>query len=299
MEITDCNLCGADRSKRLHRNFDLDISRCLACGLVFAGPSRLTREETWARYNPTYFTEEYLPAMGIVDGRVDLAALDARHARTLSQLAPHRQLGTLLEVGCGAGLFLKAAERAGWSVSGLEVMTAGVDFARTVLELDVTASAVEDAELRPGGYDVVALFEVIEHISNPTALLARLASLLRPEGCLVLSTPNVEAISHTALGRHWAVLNPGEHLYYFSERTLGAMLRKAGYVDVTFDRHYAGAGRYETLLPTHSFTPSSLRTRLYRAVVDALPRSALVRIQALGRADGLHVIARRPGPIRS
>jgi 2-polyprenyl-3-methyl-5-hydroxy-6-metoxy-1,4-benzoquinol methylase len=295
VEHTVCNLCGADRPTRVHRNFERDISRCRSCRLVYAGPTRLTREETWTRYNPTYFADEYLPALGIVNGHVDLAAIDARYARMLAWLASHRPVGTLLEVGCGAGLFLKAAERAGWSVSGLDVMTAGVDFARTVLGLNVSPSAVEDADLQPGSYDVVALFDVIEHISNPKQLLAHLRTLLRPGGCLVLSTPNVDGISRRALGSSWAVLNPGEHLFYFSETTLSAMLKQAGYVDVSFDRHYAGAGRYETLLPTHSFAPSALRTRVYTAAVNALPSRALGFIQARGWADSLYAIAHRPG----
>ena len=72
------------------------------------------------------------------------------------------------------------------------------------------------------------------------------------------------------------------------------MLGQAGFVDVQFDRHYAGGARYETVLPTHAFTPGSRRVRTFKWIVDRLGAGVLHRIQALGLADGLHGVARRP-----
>jgi 2-polyprenyl-3-methyl-5-hydroxy-6-metoxy-1,4-benzoquinol methylase len=262
--------------------------------MVYAGPQRLTREETWARYSSTYFFGEYLPSLGVADGKVDLATLDGRHRRTLAHIRPRRRLGALLEIGSGAGLFLKAADRDGWTVTGLELMTAGVEFARATLGLDVQEVAFEDANLPAAAYDVVALFEVIEHLSDPAGSLRRILSLLRPGGSVAISTPNISSLSHLALGRAWAVLSPAEHLSYFNETTLGALLRGAGYVNVRFDRQYACDGRYETMLPTHSHEPESRRTRAYTSLVNRLSPFLLRQVQRLGMADGLHCLADRP-----
>ena len=130
MERVACNLCGADDAARVCRKFDVDISRCRRCGLVYAGPERLSPEESLARYSAAYFASEYLPSLGVRDGQFDLRFFDDRYRDLLRLLAPSRERATLLEVGCGAGFFLKAAERAGWRVSGLEVMDEGVRFAR-------------------------------------------------------------------------------------------------------------------------------------------------------------------------
>jgi 2-polyprenyl-3-methyl-5-hydroxy-6-metoxy-1,4-benzoquinol methylase len=294
MESTVCNLCGANRTRLVYRKFDLDISRCRQCGLVYAGPQRLTREETWARYNPNYFRDEYLPALGVVGDRFDLAAFDGRYARMLQVIRPYRQLGTLLEVGCGAGFFLKAAERDGWRVSGLEVMQAGVEFARRQLGLEVRSAAVEDADLPADSYDIIAMFDVIEHLSDPHCTLERIRTLLRPGGWLIITTPNFEALSRRWLGKPWAVLSPAEHLYYFSQDTLGAMLRKAGYGVVWFDRHYAGGGLYETMYPRHNQAPGSWRARTYTRLVDRFGRRVLRQVQARGLADSLWCLAQCP-----
>jgi len=294
MESTVCSLCGEDRPRLLYRKFDLDISTCRACGFVYAGPNRLTREETWNRYSSDYFFNELLPSLGVIDGKVDLATVDGRHHRPLAHIRPYRRLGRLIEIGSGAGLFLKAAERDGWNVTGLELMEAGVEFSRTTLGLDVQQAAFEDADLPAGAHDVVAIFEVIEHISDPKRMLRRLLTLLRPGGCLVLSTPNISSLSHCALRRSWAVLSPAEHLSYFNEQTLHTMLRETGFVNARFDRHYAGDGRFETMLPTHSHEPHSRRTRAYASLVGRLSPFLIRHVQRLGWADGLHGLAQRP-----
>lgn len=294
METTACNLCGADEPRPLYRNFGLDLSKCRRCGLIYAGPQRLTREATWERQSDTYFYGEYLPAMGAPDGRPDLESLDLRYARYLHWIGPYRRLGTLLEIGIGAGFFLKAAERAGWQVVGVDVMPAGAEYARAQLGLDVRTAAIEDADLPADAYDVVVMLDVLEHLSDPQDVLRRVWSLLRPGGCVAIRTPNTRSVSHWALRGQWSVMNPGEHLNLFDERTLRAMLGRAGFVDVSFDRHYATTGRYETMLPMHAFAPGSRRARTYRRFVDALPRWSLHPIQALGLADFVHGLGRRP-----
>ena len=294
MERINCNLCGSDQTKHMFTKFKLGIVRCRNCGLVYAGPERLTREETWARYNPHYFHEEYLPALGITDERIDLEFFDRRNARPLAMVRPFRQLGTLFEVGCGGGLFLKSAERDGWQVQGIEVMDAGVAFARERLGLNVRSETIETTNVAPASCDVVVMMEVIEHLSDPTDTLRRVIQLLRPGGWLLITTPNIEAISRYALGECWAVLSPAEHLYYFSQDSLGQMLRRAGYGTVWFDRHYADQGLYETMFPTHNQAPESPRARAYTAAVNRFGPALIKRVQAAGRADGLWCLVQRP-----
>jgi SAM-dependent methyltransferase len=169
-----------------------------------------------------------------------------------------------------------------------------VEFARDKLGLQVQPAAVEDADLPVASYDVIAMFDVIEHLSNPRGTLAHILSLLRPGGWLVIATPNIEALSRRFLGESWAVLSPAEHLYYFSQATLGQVLRRAGYGAVWFDRHYAGGGLYETMYPRHNQAPNSWRARSYTWLVDHLGRRTLHQVQARGLADGLRCLAQRP-----
>src|SRR5690606_25886913 len=121
--------------------FGHDIGRCRRCGLVYATP-RAAPEIIRARYSPDYFWREYLPALGVVEGRYVLEQFDVRYGPLLGLLGPPR--GRLLEIGCGAGFFLKGAERLGWRVLGVEVSEDARRFACERLGLQVLQQPAED-----------------------------------------------------------------------------------------------------------------------------------------------------------
>ena len=294
-EVTNCPLCGVNETTLVHRKFDFDISQCLSCRLVYVGPIRPTPDVSWLRYNPNYFWDEYLPSLGVRDGVYDLTAFDRRYAPMLALLAPYQQMGKILEIGCGAGFFLKAAERAGWQAAqGIELSRAAVDFGQEKLGLEIQLGTLEDVPLPARSYDAIALFDTIEHLFDPKKILASTLSLLRPGGVLILSTPNIHALSHQILGHSWAVLNPLEHLVYFSPQTLTHMLKSTGYTTISHLRTFASQGLYETMNPAHNQAPRALQTMAYRALVPTIGLLSYKWIQRIGLADELYFTAERP-----
>jgi 2-polyprenyl-3-methyl-5-hydroxy-6-metoxy-1,4-benzoquinol methylase len=287
-----CALCGADDTRVRFHKFNLDVVQCTRCRLVYTNP-RLPREHLWTRYSDEYFWGEYLPNHGIGrDGRVDLDRFANHHAPLLSLYQMyHPPPGSLIDVGAAAGLFMKSAERAGWTVKGLEPMAAAAAFARERLGLDVVQATVEQAPFEPASFDAAAMLETIEHVEDPVAVLSGIRRLLRQRGLLVLTTPNWEAFSRHALGAEWAIISPAEHLYYFSEATLTAMLKKAGFSWVHYHRDLA-AGPIETMNADYTHAPGSARQRLYSAFVRVLGPYAYREIQRRGLVDQLVCIAR-------
>jgi SAM-dependent methyltransferase len=291
LEHVSCALCGAARTTQLYHKFNLTIVRCERCGLAYTNP-RLPPADLWTRYSPDYFWNEYLPAHGVFpDKPPDLDAY-ARHYAPLvhlvSMYAPPP--GRLLEIGSAAGLFLKSAERAGWSVTGLEPMAAAAAFARDRMQLDVHHAHVEDVEFDTGAFDAVVMFETIEHLLDPLAAVRTARHALRRGGVLVLTTPNFESLSHRVLGRQWAVLSPAEHLYYFAESTMTNLLRRAGFESIRFHRDFA-AGPLETMNADYTNSPGSPRNRLYRACVRGFGDRFFRHVQRKGMADALVCVA--------
>ena len=190
-QAVPCALCGASETRRLYTKWGWGIERCRRCTLVFANP-RAPEAAILARYSADYFWKEYLPAAGAPGGQVDLAQMDRRHAPMLDLIKTHASGGgrRLLEVGTGAGLFLKAAARAGWEASGLELSEEGAAFARDRLGLDVRQERAEQMSFAPATFDVAVMFDVIEHLFDPKAVLAATRRALKPDGILVVSTPN-------------------------------------------------------------------------------------------------------------
>lgn len=291
-EPIPCAICGATQTRALYRKFGHTIGRCIRCGLVYANP-RAPREAILERYSPDYFWNEYLPALGVVNGRYDLAAFDARYAPLLNliEAAPGRRL---LEVGCGAGFFLKAAERAGWRVAGIDLSDEGSRFAREKLGLDVRQERAEAMTAERGSFDAVAMFDAIEHLFDPRAVLESAARALRPGGLLVVSTPNFNALSRHVLGSAWAVLGPLEHTYYFERRTLARLVEACGFIGVTFALNPAWTPQ-QTMNFAYTHAPHGLRASVFRAIV-LLGGSALGRaVQLAGRQDTLLCVARTRG----
>jgi SAM-dependent methyltransferase len=291
LENVPCALCGQSEAEIVFRKFGLFISRCTYCGLVFANP-RLPREDIAKRYSADYFYGEYLPAQGVRDGKYDLAFFDRRYAPILHLIAHAIQPpGTLFEVGVGAGFFLKAAERAGWKVSGIEFSAEAAQFATAELGLEVKRERAELMILDAGCFDVVVMFDVLEHLSDPLGVLASVRQALRPGGLAVISTPNLNALSKFFLGSDWAVLSPAEHLYYFTEATLTRALQKAGYQKLEFIRHHPTAGARETMNAFYTHAPHSAKTMLYCSLVALLGPHVYRRVQALGKGDALLCLA--------
>lgn len=286
-----CAVCGGAKTRRLYTKFGHDIGRCVHCGLAYASP-RAPKETVVARYSSDYFWNEYLPALGVIDGRYDLKWFDARYAPLLAllQAAPGRRL---LEIGSGAGFFLKAAERAGWRVAGIEVSEEGSRFARETLGLEVRHQSVEAGDADLGDFDAAAMFDTIEHLFDPGAALRSICNALAPRGLILIGTPNFGALSRHVLGRDWAVLSPIEHLYYFEERSLRRLLEASGFSDVRFVRRHAAWIPQETMNFAHTHAPGSSRARLVAAAVRVGGKALAHALQRAGRQDILLCLARR------
>ncbi len=270
------------------------IERCRRCGLVYANP-RAPEAAILERYNHEYFWEEYLPAAGAAEGKIDDEVLDLRHGamlRLLALEAPGR--GRLLEVGSGAGLFLRAASRDGWEPAGVELSPEGSSFARERLGLDVRTERAEAMSFAAASFDTAVMFDVIEHLFDPRAVLEATRRALRPGGLLVVTTPNFDALSRYALGVAWAVLNPFEHLYYFSETTLTALLESCGYANVRRMRAFGGWGAIESMNYRYTHVPGSWRRSLYERGVCRLSPGQVQSVQRWGAADTLLMLAQVP-----
>ena len=279
------------RTKRLYTKTGFDIGRCVRCGLVYANP-RAPREVIQARYSNEYFWKEYLPALGVIDGKYDLARFDARYAPLLDRLGSARGR-TLLEIGCGAGFFLKAAERTGWRVKGIEFSAEGATFGADILGLDVRRESAEAMTVPDGAFDAAVMFDTIEHLFDPRTVLTATARALVPDGVLMISTPNFRSFSRRLLGSSWAVLSPLEHLYYFDDRSLTRLLEECGFSSVTFVRENPAWSPQETMNFAYTHSPRGIRTRLAALVARVGGESLARTIQRAGRQDILLCLATR------
>jgi 2-polyprenyl-3-methyl-5-hydroxy-6-metoxy-1,4-benzoquinol methylase len=291
--VIGCAICGGTETRRLYSKSGYEIARCVRCGLVYANP-RAPHDAILARYGSDYFWKEYLPALGVLEMNFDLSQFDVRYAPLLELLGPASGR-RLLEIGCGAGFFLKSAERKGWSVVGIELSEEASRFARDRLALDIRWERAETLNVQAATFDAVVMFDTVEHLFDPRAVVRSVARALVPGGQLLISTPNFRAFSRQLLGSSWAVLSPLEHMYYFDEQTLGRLVEDCGFTSVRFVRQNAAWTPQETMNFVHTHAPRGLRARLAQLVgrIGGYPLARAV--QRAGRQDILLCLARREG----
>lgn len=186
-----------------------------------------------------------------------------------SLLEPYRRSGTLLEVGAGYGHFVSEATKHGWVAVGLEPSRHCAALARQHLGVDVRAETLANLPRTEREFDVVALWDVIEHLSDPMRMLSECHDRVRPDGVLVLRTPDARILTMRPQPLRerllWAAhvrlvypANPREHVYHYTADVLGRMVCQAGF---TVERAI-----FETL-PMHPnlkgrYPPISLAKRL-------------------------------------
>ena len=137
--------------------------------------------------------------------------------------------GDILDVGCSYGFFLNVARRNGWRVKGVEMGSNAAETARIKYGLDVFEGSLEQAGFADSSFNVVTLFHVIEHARNPIAIFSEVRRILRRGGLLLLLTPNLDSVHSRLLGKRWTWLHPPDHLFYFTQRSIGLALRKSGF----------------------------------------------------------------------
>ena len=273
-----CNFCETqfETSKHLrwHKD-DFDIVECPCCSLIFRAdlPSP---EELGTIYGESYFREAagYEGGQGYLDYVAD-QEFHREAARTrLHLLGPFCSVGRLLDVGAAAGFFVDEASRVGWTAQGIDVADSMVDWGRRHLGADLIAGDIANVSLEPRSLDAVTMWDYIEHSCDPMRDLRAAYGALRPGGVLALSTGDVEALVARGSGSRWHLLTPRHHNYFFSARSVCAMLERLGF-DIVHVGHPGAA--YSVAYLAHKARTLS-NTRMTRAVASVLARSAVGRL---------------------
>lgn len=216
-----CALCESAHGKTLVRAKRRTIVECLDCGLRALKPMPSLDELVCINEETVHpFFSACLE---------DEESYRVYFARKLDDLRRYVASGRLLDVGCGAGFFLDSARDRGYDVAGVDLSPIPVAYARDTLRLDVTVGSLYDYQAPSGAFDVVTIFQTIEHDPDPAALSAELFRVLAPGGLLVITTPAADGFVARAMGKRWFGYRNVEHVSFFTRQSLRYALERAGF----------------------------------------------------------------------
>ena len=226
----DCVVCGSGDRRPFRRRDSYKIVRCAGCGLRYLSPQPAPAQLT------DLYTEEYYVSVDSRERGYDGYVTEAENWRRTfrDRLGDLPAMpGKLLDVGAATGFFVEQARVVGWDAVGVEPSEWASAYARDELGVDVRTGTLEEMRFPDGTFDVVALWEVIEHLPDPLVTLAEIRRVLKPRGRLVLSTPDAGSLAARLSGRWWLGWRKvPEHLFFFDRQNLDRLLVGAGFEPV-------------------------------------------------------------------
>lgn len=235
MERVACDFCGENSATLEHTLHDLllgtagefQLVRCNRCGLLYLNP-RPTREELQRHY-----PDNYHPFDHAVGSNPSLFVRWARRygiLRRCRAVIRKRHEGRLLDVGCATGVFLDEMRRQGnWEVYGVEPAALAASYAREHFGLQVFQGTLLDAGYPDDFFDVVTMWDVLEHVPNPRGYLDEIRRILKPGGWLIIKVPDPCSWEARLFGPYWIGYDAPRHLFGFPRHVLSRELASLGF----------------------------------------------------------------------
>ncbi len=277
-----CYLCGSPKTRLLIANQTYSFQSCASCGFRMEDPLPSPRDDD-ELYGDEFYRERGLE-VGLDEQNPIMRRLIAERLRLLTEL--NGSPGTLLDIGAGTGLFVEASTRAGWRALGIETSAAATRIAARIGTSSVRHGRLEDVSFEEK-FDVVTLWDVLEHLADPRATLRRIRELLNDGGLVAVSLPNVAGLKARALGLRWRYYRREfGHVSHFSPETLAILLEQAGFDPV----QVRTSGAFNLGKPFH-LDPVDVVTK--HRVLARLQSMADGAVGRVGLGEDLRVIARR------
>lgn len=221
--MSACTICAA-RDVRQHVSINgFSIVECSVCQFRWVDPVPTAAELVSIYANPRYFSGAEVGYADYLGAEPSHRRLARRRLDRIERLTP---VGSILDVGCAAGFFLEEASRRGWRSVGVEIAPGMRKEAERRVGTRVFSSA-EDAAKASGPFDVIAMWEYIEHVPAPADDLQALSNMLSARGIIAISTPNTGHYLATEAPTRWPEYRPPAHLSFFTAATLIRLLERA------------------------------------------------------------------------
>ncbi len=225
---TTCNLCSGNQFQVLEEaQQPYRVLKCHNCSLVFVHP--FPEKDLLAEHYDHDYYQDWVTNQSKKRARMWL--------RRLNAIGKIKETGTLLDVGCGDGTFLKLAQDHGWNVYGTELSAYAVKKVTVFVGNRIFCGELGEAKYPENMFDVVTLWHVLEHVTDPSAYLSEIRRIIKPDGLFVIAVPNIQDFLtpfafRLLKGRRMKLFSPSDreiHLYHFSVNTLQHYLEQQGF----------------------------------------------------------------------
>jgi 2-polyprenyl-3-methyl-5-hydroxy-6-metoxy-1,4-benzoquinol methylase len=249
IEKRRCTACGSYDTQVLiegRASRDANVLKCKGCNVIFLEGT--ASKEVYSILSSAYWRDRGDQKKIYTDEAVSegIGGEFLRRMSKIDSLMPNK--GSILDVGCGIGQFLRIAKNDGWECQGLDVSAEAVNYVKEFLGIDAVCKDLKANGFSRNQFDAVTMWDVIEHLQDPVGDIKIISSILKKDGILAIKTPN-EAGLFKAIGKliyrasfgkinfHLKYLYYSPHYHYFYPRTISKILEDNGFkiLDIEFD----------------------------------------------------------------
>jgi len=221
----NCPCCDKTEHTLFGSKNDHDLYKCLSCSLIFVDP--MPSDDALNDFYQNYHkTSQYT-------GKIESKQRRAR--KRIKSVKKYTQGKRFIDIGCNAGFAVEAARSLGLDASGIDLDQTSIEFARQYYPLaNFQAMSIQELAKTGKTYDIIYCSEVIEHLPRVDDFVDSLYKILKQDGVILLTTPDIAHYSVAKKPIEWDAVRPPEHLLYFSKKSLGLLLKKHGFKRVKF-----------------------------------------------------------------
>lgn len=297
-KITPCILCNSTNYVSFVKIKEFQILKCENCNLIQSNITEYAHclKDGYKGINLIAY-EKYFKRMR-----------DKNYKKCIAFLRNYFSYkGKILDIGCATGWFLKDIQTEGWDVSGIEPSKTMVKYASDKLHLDILNTDLENLNLPEDSFDVITMWDVLEHLPLPDMQLLKTKKMLKKNGLLVIRVPDIKGIVPQIAILLYRMtfgifklpikilFNTYEeypHIFYFSKITLPDLVKKIGLEIIKID--------YECAIETDGladkrllFKSSFLRNKIIISIIGKALKLLNLISEMLNRKDSITVYCRK------
>lgn len=229
-----CCYCGSDEGRVIVRGNDLledlpgtfQFVECQKCGLLRQDP-RLDWTDLADYYKPGYVC--HTPQIQDESGDFQEAIRALGPQKRVNLIKRYQPTGAWLDAGCGSGLILQAAQKQGhWQLSGVEPVHEMAKYTSEKLGVPVFAGTFEEYSVQDSTFDVITMWDVLEHLAEPIKAIEKVSRTLKPNGVFAFSSPNLSSLDRKIFAASWLGYDLPRHLYLFPDSLIRKVLSENG-----------------------------------------------------------------------
>jgi len=238
----DCYLCG---NKNFHLAFiklGYRILYCPNCHLYW-----LDFQENYQNFIQNYYQKGYFQGdikyRAYANYKEDKKTIKRNMDNYLRKIRKLKSSGRILDVGCATGYFLEIAQKEKFNPYGIDVSQYAIDIAKKKFAEKVQYSSITDSKLNNKDFDIITMFDILEHLKEPIGDLKILHKSLKDDGLLVIQTGDANSTWAKIMKYNWHFYAPPQHLYFYSADNIKTLLNKAGFKIIKIEK----TGKWVTL----------------------------------------------------